>query len=157
MENKKLLILSDDKPDWFDRVQKPNPLEVDVIRMKAWLKERPGEWKRVSDLMKRVVNKLLEGYSLVREAIGLRMLEMRDELGWEESSILERVLIEQVCFCWLRLHLVENTHAPLLDGSHDLRTGRYWERRLDGAQKRFVRATTGLARVRKLLRTIPRQ
>ncbi|REJ76262.1 MAG: hypothetical protein DWQ47_11655 [Acidobacteria bacterium] len=124
--------------------------------MRSWLKERPEVCGQVSDLMKRVENKLLEDNPLVSEFIGLRILEMRDELGWEESSMLERLHIEQVCLCWLRLYLVESGHAYLLDGSHSLSAGRYWEQRLDGAQKRFVRATNGLARVKKLLVSLPK-
>lgn len=36
---------------------------------------------------------------------------MRAELGWNESSKLERILIERVCQTWLYLHWLEMVDA----------------------------------------------
>ncbi len=76
---------------------------------------------------------------------------MRDNLGWSAASEIERILIEQICLNWLRLNLLESIHFIKTTGSHSSEHGIYWEKRLSGAQRRYLRACESLAKVRKLL------
>jgi hypothetical protein len=80
---------------------------------------------------------------------------MREQLGYEESPPLERILIEQILVCWVNLYVLEINSATKLCESHSTETGLYWDRRLTGAQRRFRRASESLARIRKLSRNTP--
>ena len=71
-------------------------------------------------------------------------------MGWEVAPPLERLLIEHVALCWLRVQCVEQRYAQIMAKSITLEQGRYWESRLSASQRRYLRATETLARVRKL-------
>lgn len=76
---------------------------------------------------------------------------MRDKLGWNNSSQLEKIIIEQVCLNWLRLNALELTHDQKTRESHTLAVGEHWDKLLTQAQRRYLRACESLAKVRKLL------
>jgi len=84
-----------------------------------------------------------------------RVEEMRQQMGYSESSPLERILIEQILVCWVNLYVLEINSATKLCESHSTETGLYWDKRLTGAQRRFRRASESLARIRKLSRNTP--
>ena len=82
------------------------------------------------------------------------------EAGWERLPVdlarpgdgeLERLLVQQVALCWLKLSYTEHQHRHILtSGNATIKQGDFWERRLSAAQHRYLRATEALARVRRL-------
>lgn len=93
----------------------------------------------------------------MRECWRRRLGSMRADLGYADSSALERLLIQQVTLCWLNLNLTEHRHTNVMKQSITLGVGLYWEKRLTMAQRRFTRACESLARVRRVSRRIPIQ
>lgn len=75
---------------------------------------------------------------------------MRRSLGYDDAPPLEKLLIEQVVFAWADLEYVQMHYAKSAFGSHTHASGQYWDRRVNGAQARYTRATEALARVRRL-------
>jgi hypothetical protein len=80
---------------------------------------------------------------------------LKKDLGYDDAALLEKLLIQQVALCWLKLNLVELTYSVTMAQSITLTLGVYWEKRLTAAQRRFTRACETLARVRKLSRNTP--
>jgi hypothetical protein len=91
----------------------------------------------------------------MRECWRQRLRAMRSDLGYADSSSLERLLIQQVTLCWLNLNLTEYRHTNVMKQSISFSCGIYWDKRLTAAQRRFTRACETLARVRKLSRNTP--
>ena len=60
------------------------------------------------------------------------------------------MLIQHAALCWLRFGLLELEVTAHTKGSHTLTAGAYWDRRLTGAQRRFMRAVETLEKVRAL-------
>lgn len=54
------------------------------------------------------------------EATKRKVAEMRDQLGWKDSSRLEKLIIEQVCMSWLRLSHLELVYEQKTRESHTL-------------------------------------
>jgi hypothetical protein len=133
------------------RTNKENPKDADVLALRAQLREHSHVWRDVADLAKYAENQILSANALRRECVRLRLEEMRDELGWSDSSELEKILIEQVCLNWLRLNLLEMLHNSKTTESHTTEAGLYWDKRLTQAQRRYLRAIESLAKTRKLL------
>ena len=110
-------------------------------------------------MARRTLEHLLRTYysqsAYLQECMNRSVAEMRKELGYKESSCLERILIEQILVCWINLYVLEINSATKLCESHSTETGLYWDRRLTGAQRRFRRASESLARIRKLSRNTP--
>lgn len=84
-----------------------------------------------------------------------RLQSLKDDLGYKDAPMLERLLIQQAALCWLKLNIVELNYSSVMKQSITLTLGMYWEKRLTAAQKRFTRACETLARVRKLSRHTP--
>ena len=107
-----------------------------------------------SQVLDTIVNGSGQG---MRECWRRRLESMRTDLGYADSSALERLLIQQVTLCWLNLNLIEYRHTNIMKQSITLNLGMYWEKRLTMAQRRFTRACDSLARVRRLSPRIPVQ
>jgi hypothetical protein len=136
-------------------INQPNPGEADKKAFRELLKEQPGIWQATTDLAAKLEEKIYgeicsNSYG-AKEAFRKRLAAMRDNLDWKNSSEMEKILIEQVCLNWLRLNILEDLHHIKTTGSHSSEHGIYWDKRLNSAQRRYLRACESLAKVRKLL------
>jgi len=77
---------------------------------------------------------------------------MRRDLGYQESSELERLLIDRLLVCWLRVNEAEfmKSNVQMYDDDW-FNEGPVWDRRVQVAHKSFLDAAKTLAQVRKLL------
>lgn len=85
------------------------------------------------------------------------MTAMRTSLGYEQAPPLEQLLIGQLVFAWADLEYVQMYYAKSTFGSHTHTAGVYWDRRVNGAQARYMRAAEALVRVRRLAMPQPLQ
>jgi hypothetical protein len=131
------------------------PSDEGIKALRKLFNEKPEIWKELTDLAKSVQNNILNlnfsGSFLSKESYTRKLAFMRDNLGWQNSSELEKILIEQVCLNWLRLNLMESVHNERTYEKHSTETGLYWDKRLNSAQRRYLKACETLAKVRKLL------
>jgi hypothetical protein len=122
--------------------------------LKQALIDHPDLIDRLGDLaahVERGLVALVARQSLaVSEAPTGHLEKMRNELGEETASPLEKLLIQRVVLCWLACHTAEVERAELLQGgtSELLKAA---DKRVDRAHARFLSATKALASVRKLL------
>jgi hypothetical protein len=153
----KMKVVVDDKTKMtvFEATNKEKPKSEDVEALNKVFDESPYIWQQVGDLAARVRDSIIGmqcGEShLGIEATKRKVAEMRDQLGWKDSSRLEKIIIEQVCMNWLRLNHLELVHEQKTRESHTLAAGEHWDKLLTQAQKRYLRACESLAKVRKLL------
>lgn len=87
---------------------------------------------------------------LVEEAFRRKMKQMRQELGADTGTALERLLIERVVLCWFHLHNTEVNYAAKSKGSLRLELAVHLEKSLDRAEQRYQNAVKSLAIVRRL-------
>src|SRR5262245_32803456 len=130
---------------------KPSPKDMEAFR--ALIAEKPRQYTELGATFldsRQVYLNTLNGVE--RECIKLRLAEVEKELSAPGDGAIERLLIGHVTLCWLRLMMIEREYAVVMNQSISLTLGAYWEKRLSATQKRFIRATENLMRVRKLLR-----
>jgi len=87
------------------------------------------------------------GQEVVRMAGEEYLVHIRDEMGYHDAPMLEKLLIENIVTCWLR---VQHYEQQLSFRQTNVATIEFWERRLSVAQRRYLAACENLARVRKL-------
>lgn len=141
-----------------EAVDKKKPSQKDLEKLRQFLETTPGLWRVFSDLADLAAGAVMKEVSLPRsmqEALKVGLEEMRRDLGYDQSPMLERFLTEQVVLCWMRLNIVEMKHGQATSGQHSFREGESWDKRLSAAQRRYMRACETLARVRKLVRQTP--
>jgi hypothetical protein len=142
-----------------ERTNTESPAAADLVELRRVLDTKPHLWRWAGNVARRAAETIMHTYSY-HSALELestkRVVEaMRAELGYEEASVLERVLIDQVLTSWLHVNLLEMLHCEKLTAQHNAEAGIYWDRRLTMAHRRFTRACDSLARVRKLVRSTP--
>lgn len=147
----------DDFAALVKRCMNNNPSKGDLRELRKKLEQTPQLYVLVMDMGETVRNQLIQK-SMDQEAARLiieaQTKVIRQGLGFEQSPLLEQMLIENVIVCWLRLQWAEYQLSGFIGrGSNSMSEVTYWERRLSKAQQRFLRASNSLARVRKLTRS----
>ena len=136
------------------KTQKHKPRQKDVEALGRHLESHPELWRIAGDVAQHALVKLVDVVSGDQEALRASLQAgqsaMRKELGFPQASALERLLIDRVILCWLRLHHVDFRYTVALGNSIPLAQANYWESRLSAAQHRFLQACQSLARIRKL-------
>ncbi len=126
------------------------------------LQAYPCIWPRLRRMLSNAEDALLGAVGCNRDSATGQVLikvlkHMRDELGYQEAPLLERLLIEHIALAWLDLDAVQQHYAKSALQQHALAHGAYWDRRMNSAQQRYLRAIETLARVRRLARVTPLQ
>lgn len=137
------------------RVNNENPSQADRKALDAYIVEHgSAEFAAVANLARLVTDTTIKkafghdyGFSRAVEA---KCVSLRDELGYEQAPALEKMLIQAVTICWLRLQICEFHYGVVIGGECTLIKGAYWEKKLSAHQRRYLRAVETLAKVRKL-------
>ena len=137
----------------FKSVDSEDPAREDVRALRKALEERPGLWKVAGDLSRLAAITLASSLP-DNKTVDLSMSQgweaLQEELGASTASPLEQLLIQQVVLSWMRLSYVELHYSALDDQGVSMEQRKYWEGRLNAAQRRFLRACETLARIRKI-------
>lgn len=145
----------------LSKTNKREPKAADVEAFRQLLKDHPAEklWDRIGGIMSHAEGfLLLIGSPLspgLNEVFAEKQKGLRNDLGYESASEMEKLLITHVSLCWLRLALTEFGYTRVMSQSITLTLGAYWEKRLAAAQRRFTRSCESLERVRRLARSTP--
>lgn len=139
----------------FEATNQDKPKQKDIDALDKIFAENPHIWENVGNIGDRVMESIIKNdlgkNHLVYEATKKKLADLRDQLGWENSNQLEKVIIEQICLNWLRHNLLESVHSNKTRETHTVAIGNHWDKLLTQSQKRYLRAVESLAKVRKLL------
>jgi hypothetical protein len=123
------------------------------------LEDRPDLWLAWGDLYARAVNawvQLLGGSNLMtRECVVRKVVELRQALTEDPGSRLEELLVQQLALGWLQTNWANAMYAKQAQQAPAVEALEYADKRMDGAQRRFLAAAKQLAVVRKLLKPAP--
>jgi len=137
---------------------KEKPAPSDIVKLRDYLVRYPEFAQVTGDLayqakIQVIGNAMptLKGSAICVETV---YEQMREDLGYTDANIAEKMLIENVCLCWVRLQITELRYEINMRDA-TLAQGEYWEKKLTQNQKRFLRAVETLARIRKLQQPVP--
>jgi hypothetical protein len=137
------------------RVNSNDATAEDKKKLRKYYDENPDYVREIGDLSNKAAEEILSLYMsgsfATREIYRQKIKLMREDFGWSYSSGIERILIEQICLTWLKLNIIEWASINKLRESHTVETGLYWGKMLEMAQRRHLKATESLAKVRMLL------
>lgn len=142
-----------DLGSFLKRVNKPDASQDDVARLKKMLVETPPMAGIFGNIADRTHTKMIEEISqvpLVIESTKAYIEQLKDELGWQDASMLERLLIETIVSCWLQYHQTTTQMIYGTSRNHSIEAGTYLNKRVSFAHKRFLKSIEALAKVRKL-------
>lgn len=137
------------------KTDKEKPTKEDKAELDRILRDVPAVWTVAGDVMNHTALGLirqLEGSSYALKAsLQTGWEQLQRDLARPSDGPLERLLIQQIVLAWLKLAYTEHHHRHyLMSGNTPIKQAEFWERRLSAAQRRFLRASETLARVRRL-------
>jgi hypothetical protein len=128
-----------------------NPKKLEALQ--TYLNENPDLCDKISLLANSVKSSLLE--KIVEDA-GSRLLireeldQLKKRLTNEESTPLERLLIDAVLMCWLRFQQAESYRNSVMGAGHTFTHVEYADKMLTRTHNRYLKAIESLARLRRL-------
>ena len=141
-------------------VNAQQPTKAQLAELRKTLEDAPVWVSILGDTSSQLRNKIIEAMAPqpgLHIAVRKQTEQMAKELGAEQASPLERLLIEQVVIAWLRWQTVEWQYQNNFSQSTTLTKGVYFEKRLTAAHRRYLQSIESLARVRRLLARAPVQ
>ncbi len=137
-------------------IKKTNKREAkrkDIVALREALRNTEL-WSLAGDIAEHAVARIVDGaaggVAFVEESLREGVRQKRAELLKDEDGPLEMLLVEQVTVAWLALYTTQHAYDATLAKGTSIRNADCFERRLNGAHRRFVRACEALARIRKL-------
>lgn len=127
-----------------------------ILDLRRLFEDYPALPREAADFAELATENLLNrelAPTYTAEIARAQVKQMKRRMGHGQCPPIEDLLIDNVALCWLRLHILEYRYTDLRsDQSFTIDQAEWLEKRLDAAQRRFLRATQALARVRKLTR-----
>lgn len=143
----------------IDAFNRENPDPELLARLRWALRKAPVVAEIVGNLVTDVREKIITGLTTSRftnECVKAYVEHIANDLGHKSAPMLEKLLIDQVVICWLRLYHIDLIYSQAqLGGWMTIDQAAFYERRLSAAQSRFLRACTTLARIRKMAGRTP--
>ncbi len=136
------------------RIDKGNPKPEDLKLLRQEIDDKPELFRIAGNLQRNVFLEIFNecvSSTFLKECAERYIKEMKIELGYKDSTFVEKMLIDEIIMRWLRLQNMEIYHKNATSKSHTLEQGIYVDKRLDLAQKRFLRSINTLAKVRKMI------
>ena len=138
----------------YGKIKKEAPSKKNKEELEAFFIENKGPSLPIRELSKGLTNKLIEElYGSVTNVIGplkRGVEEMRIELGYDNSSTIERLLIDDIIMGFFRLrHMQMRLHDCMaMSGTADKKR-RFVDQMVSSAQRRFYKSIQTLNRLRK--------
>ncbi|MBN1992828.1 MAG: hypothetical protein JW953_08985 [Anaerolineae bacterium] len=143
--------------EYLMALQEGRGTDEDIERFRDSIKEIPA-LLNMFDMVKITREAVVKKLSGDNQALKLATLEImkntKAALGYDNSSQLERLLIEQIILCHIRLYWVEALFTQNSDQA-TMAQVQHWEKRLSVSQLRYFRAIETLARIRCLAQRTP--
>jgi len=113
----------------------------------------PALWREFGDVARQVrqqlVGRIAGDNRVVAMAVWREAGRLRRDWAGDEAPPLERALAERIAACWLHLHLVEGQYQQAVAGL-TWAQDEWHRKRVEQAERRYLRAIAALARVRHL-------
>ncbi len=136
----------------YKRTDKANPKQEDVRALQVFLAEHPEIIQDTYYLPKMVLDEFLEKLydsESKRALIIAQVEELKAQFGYEQVSIIEKMLFDSVLISWVRLNYLEGCYNQYFQAGSPYKDFEFWEQRVSAAQRRFTRAIDTLGRLKK--------
>jgi len=140
------------------RAYKKKPAKKDLAELRKWVNEYPELWKVVFDIARFLEDNFIHnmmGDQASIIAIRKNTEEIRKGFDYYSSSILEQMLIDNIVISWLNLQYANSQLLTKLTRDERIVILEFWEKRVNAAQRRYLRACESLMRIRRLMSLNP--
>ena len=141
-----------------NRAYTKKPITKDLTELRKWINEFPELWRVVFDTARVIEDNFIKKWVQDKASIIAMQKntdDIRDSLSYDKSSMMEKMLIDNVIISWLAVQYANYQLTARLGRDEKIVILEFWERRLTAMQRRYLRACETLARVRRLMLAKP--
>ena len=155
MDNGNKEIMSNAKfIEIFSKIDKEKPTDQELKSIQRYISENDSEYLSLQKLSRNLItnqiNKTFTSSETLREKLNLGVEALRSELGYETSSTIEQLLIDEIVLEYLRKHQMQLLLTTVSTGTGtELRIIKKAGELANAAQNRFIKAIQTLAKLRK--------
>ena len=140
--------------EYYYAIDPKTPNQAQIKELKRFIEEYPAFiWEETANLTNIVIKDYITGTSknkVFKAVLEESMKIIKDQLNYDNSSIIEKMIIDSIVVSWLQLQHMEGTFTKsLYDQGFDGKEKKFWDQLLTSAQKRYLRAIDSLVRLRK--------
>jgi hypothetical protein len=140
------------------RAYKKNPKKKDLDELRNWINDYPKLWRVVFDTAYLIEENFIK--NMVRDKASIIAMkkntdEVRKGLDYYAASTMEQMLIDNIVISWLYVQYANFQLTTRMGSEERLVILEFWEKRLSGAQRRYIRACESLQRIRRLMSASP--
>lgn len=136
------------------RLQSGRGTKADIAKWREALEIHPNVWRMTGNMATVTGAQLIENAAgknrVLRESMSYACKYIKKALGYDESPMLEQLLIDAVVLAWLRWSMTEYHYTEKAQAGQTITQADFWDRHLNAAQRRYLRALAALARIRKM-------
>lgn len=154
-------VFEHQKSDFLDilnKIDKKDPEEADIQKAKAMITSNPHLWEISMGAVGTTLNLFLEKISPNKNTklfLWAELLSIKERLGYGSSCQIEKLIIDQIMYCWAGVIYMERQVSEVIVTSGCNRQNLdHWQNTLTRYQNRYLRAIETLARVRRLNKSI---
>ena len=136
----------------YNRIDKKNPTRQELKELRAAFEACPEVWHSQGDIAQKVISYMLKPFKspAFEQSVQYKLKAIRHELGAQDANGLDRLLIENIVQSWLSYQLASMYHELAIQEDASDKRVNHLERRLNGAHRRYIRAISTLAKIKKI-------
>jgi hypothetical protein len=140
--------------EYYYAIDVKTPNHAQIEELKRFIEEYPAfVWGETANL----TNKVIKDYfavtarkNFIKVVLEESMKMIKDELKYETSSIIEKMIIDSIVISWVQLQHMEGSFTKsLYEKDCTFNERKQWDSLLSSAHKRYLRAIDSLVRLRK--------
>ncbi len=144
--------------DIVKQAYKKKPSQKDLDELRKWINHYPELWRAVFDtahvIEENFIRQMVDDKASII-AMQKNTDEIRDGLDYSKSSVMEKMLIDNLIISWLEVQYSNYQLAVRMGRDEKIVLLEFWERRLSISQRRYLHACETLAKVRRLMSVKP--
>ena len=129
------------------------PAKEDLQEIRKFLTDYPEFCSIVFGMVEATQAQLIKNYidnDVAKIAIEEHIISLRNDMGYHESPVMEKLLIENIVTAWLRVQWLDWQVASRMGGEFRIPAMEFWQKSLTTAQRNYLAACETLAKVRKM-------
>jgi hypothetical protein len=129
------------------------PAKDDLQTIRKFLIDYPEYCRVVFSMTEAVQQQIIKNWGddeVAKTAIEEHAVFVRDEMGYHDAPIMEKMLIDNIVTAWLRLQWLDYLVSAKMAGDFRIPHMEFWQKSLAMAQRNYLAACETLAKVRKM-------
>lgn len=144
---------------FFELVCKANKSgkSEDARKLREWAAaNRPdsGVWRGLTITLEGQLKDKISTSAGTSAMVEIETRGMRESFGYDSATEIEKLMINRVVMCWLRVMMAENYLSQTQKESKLVTAWEFAERSLMRANSKYIRAVESLARIRVLVQKV---